>query len=99
MKVVESWLIKSIRHDLTIAAWMSSAERKFKEDVVRDVCQIGISLRSHHPEFFTELLEICDRWDQYYRVKDISSFERGESSSVEGLAVADQLEQVNQKTI
>jgi len=58
-----------------------------------------ISLRSHHPEFFTELLEFFYRWDQYYRVKDISSFERGESSLVEGVAVADQLEKVNQKTI
>lgn len=68
MKVVESWLIKSIRHDLTIATWMSLVERKFKEDVVQDVFQFGISLRSHHPEFFAELLEICDRWDRYYRV-------------------------------
>ena len=70
-----------VKYDLTIATWVSSADFFFKEDVVRDVCQIGISLKSHHPEFFTELLEICGSWDQYYKDKSIS-FEKGESSLV-----------------
>lgn len=81
MEEIERWLIKTVKYDLTIAAWVSSAERKFKEYVDRDVFQIDISLKSHHLEFFTELLEICGSGDRYYKDKNIS-FEKGESSSV-----------------
>ena len=98
MAMVKRWLIEPVKHNSIIEAWISSAEKEFKIDIVRDVCQIGIFLENHRPEYFTNLLEVCDKWDQHFKVKDTSTFEKGESSSVDGVAVGDQLEQVDRET-
>lgn len=98
MAMVKRWLIEPVKHNSIIEAWISSAEKEFKIDVVQDVCQIGIFLENHRPEYFTNLLEVCDKWDQHFKVKDTSTFEKGLSSSVDGVAVGDQLEQVDRET-
>ena len=98
MMVIKRLLIEQVKHNSLIEAWLTTTEEEFKREIVRDVCQIDIFLGSHRPDFFARLLEICDKWDQHFKIENTSNFEKGESSSVCDTTVEDLLEQTTQGT-